>query len=55
MNNEGSILVFINLTENGIDKGKLFSLQEIRVKITSELLKSLTNLLGEESLILKSK
>lgn len=53
--NEGSIPVFINLTENGIDKGKLFSLQEIRVKITSELLKSLTNLLGEESLILKSK
>ncbi len=55
MNNEGSIPVFINLTENGSDKGKLFSLQEIRVKITSELLKSLTNLLGEESLILKSK
>jgi len=55
MNYEGSIPVFINLTENGIDKGKLFSLQQIRVKITSELLKSLTNLLGEESLILKSK
>ncbi len=55
MNHEGSIPVFINLIENGIDKGKLFSLQQIRVKITSELLKSLTNLLGEESLILKSK
>jgi DNA polymerase-3 subunit alpha len=55
VNHEGSIPVFIKLTENGIDKGKLFSLQEIRVKITSELLKSLTSLLGEESLILKSK
>ncbi|MCU0342717.1 MAG: DNA polymerase III subunit alpha [Ignavibacterium sp.] len=52
---EGSIPVFINLTENGIDKGKLFSLQEIRVKINSELIKSLIELLGEESLILKSK
>jgi DNA polymerase-3 subunit alpha len=55
LNHEGSIPVFINLTENGNDKGKLFSLQEIRIKITSELLKPLTKLLGEESVILKSK
>ncbi|HRP92822.1 MAG TPA: OB-fold nucleic acid binding domain-containing protein, partial [Ignavibacteriaceae bacterium] len=54
-NSEGSIPVFIKLTQNGNDKGKLFSLQEIRVKVTSELLKSLTNLIGDESLILKSK
>jgi DNA polymerase III subunit alpha len=52
---EGSIPVFINLSENGSDKGKLFSLQDIRIKITSELIKSLLNLLGEESVILKSK
>jgi len=54
-NHEGSIPVFINLSENGSDKGKLFSLQEIRVKITTELLKPLTELLGEDSVILKSK
>ncbi len=52
---EGSIPVFINLTENGSDKGKLFSLQDIRIKITSELIKSLIDLLGEESVLLKSK
>jgi DNA polymerase-3 subunit alpha len=52
---EGSIPVFINLTENGNDKGKLFSLQEMRVKITTELLKQLAELLGEESVILKAK
>jgi hypothetical protein len=45
----------MNLTENGNDKGKLFSLQEIRIKITNELLKSLTELFGEESIILKAK
>jgi DNA polymerase-3 subunit alpha len=55
LSHEGNIPVFIKLTENGNDKGKLFSLQEIRIKITSELLKPLTNLLGEESVILKSK
>ena len=52
---EGNIPVFINLTENGIDKGKLFSLTDSRVKINSELLKSLIDILGEESIILKSK
>ena len=52
---EGSIPVFINLTKNGSDKGKLFSLQETRIKITSELIKSLLDLLGEESVILKPK
>ncbi len=54
-NSEGSIPVFIKLTQNGIDKGKLFALEEIRVKISSELLKSLTALLGEETVILKPK
>ena len=52
---EGNIPVFIKLTENGIDKGKLFSLKDIRVKITTELVKSLISLIGEESVILKSK
>ena len=53
--NEGSIPVFINLSENGSDKGKLFSLTDLRVKISSELLKSLVDLLDEESIVLKSK
>ncbi len=52
--NEGSIPVFIHLSENG-NKGKLFSLSNIRIKITTELLKSLIDLLGEEAVILKSK
>src|SRR5574338_103921 len=52
---DGNTPVFIHLTENGLDKGKLFTLQEIRVKITHELLKSLTALLGEDSVVLKSK
>ena len=55
LNHEGNIPVFINLTENGNDKGKLFSLQEIRIKITNELLKSLSEIFGEECVILKSK
>ena len=52
---EGNIPVFINLTENGSDKGKLFSLQDTRIKITSELIKLLLDLLGEESVVLKPK
>jgi DNA polymerase-3 subunit alpha len=52
---EGNIPVFINLTENGNDKGKLFSLREIRIKISAELLKALFELFGEESVVLKSK
>ncbi|MFZ2324199.1 MAG: DNA polymerase III subunit alpha [Ignavibacteriaceae bacterium] len=55
VNSKGNIPVFIHLSENGTDKGKLFSLSEIRVKITGDLLNSLTNLLGEDSVILKSK
>lgn len=52
---EGNIPIFINLTENGIDKGKLFSLIKSRVKITPELIKSLISLLGDDAVILKSK
>ena len=52
---EGNIPVFINLTENGIDKGKLYSLTESRVTITPDLIKSIVDLLGEESIILNSK
>ena len=52
---EGSIPVFINLTENGIDKGKLFSLTNTRVKITNELLKSLISILGDDAIVLKAK
>ncbi|HCY76174.1 MAG TPA: DNA polymerase III subunit alpha [Ignavibacteriales bacterium] len=52
---EGNTPVFIHLLENGSDKGKLFTLKEIRIKITSEFLKALANLLGDESVILKSK
>jgi hypothetical protein len=53
--NEGSIPVFMYLSENGSNRGKLFSLTNIRVKISNNLIKSLTDLLGEESIILKSK
>ena len=55
VSSKGNIPVFIHLSENGSDKGKLFSLTEIRVKITGGLINSLINLLGEDSVILKSK
>ncbi len=55
MSSEGTIPVFIHLSENGLNKGKLFSLSNIRVKLTGDLIKSLTNLLGEDFVILKSK
>ncbi len=53
--NQGNIPVFIHLSENGYNKGKLYSLSNIRIKITTELIKSLIDLLGEEAVILKSK
>jgi len=55
ISSEGNIPVFIQLSENGNNKGKLFSLSKIRIKLTDELLKSLNKLLGEDSVILKSK
>lgn len=55
VSSEGNIPVFIQLSENGNNKGKLFSLSKIRIKLTDELLKSLNKLLGEDSVILKSK
>ena len=55
ISSEGTIPVFIHLSENGLNKGKLFSLSNIRVKLTGDLIKSLINLLGEDSVILKSK
>jgi len=55
ISSEGNIPVFIQLSENGNNKGKLFSLSNIRIKLTDELLKSLNKLLGEDSVILKSK
>ncbi len=53
--NEGSTPVFIHLLENGSMRGKLFSLSNLRVKISGDFIKSIINLLGEDSLILKSK
>jgi DNA polymerase-3 subunit alpha len=54
-NSEGSIPVFVHLFENGSNKGKMYLLPEIRIKITTDLINSLIDLLGEDSVILKSK
>lgn len=52
--NEGSVPVFISFAENGT-KGKLFAIDQYRVKVNHSFVKEITNLLGEDSLILKSK
>lgn len=54
MKNEGSVPVFISFAENGT-KGKLFALDNYRVKVNESLIKEITNLLGEDSVTLKSK
>jgi len=53
--NEGNIPVYINLLENVFDKGRLFNLGSIRVKINSNLINNLLEILGEDSIILKPK
>jgi DNA polymerase-3 subunit alpha len=52
--NEGSVPVFISFAENGT-KGKLFALDEYRVRVNESFVKEVTRLLGEDSIILKSK
>jgi DNA polymerase-3 subunit alpha len=52
---EGSIPVFLQLLDNGLSKGKLFSLGNTRIKLTSELLKKVIDLLGEDSVVIKPK
>ncbi|MEP0862068.1 MAG: DNA polymerase III subunit alpha [Ignavibacterium sp.] len=52
--NEGSVPVFISFAENGT-KGKLFAIDNYRVKVNESLIKDITNLLGEDSISLKSK
>lgn len=52
--NEGSVPVFISFAENGT-KGKLFAIDNYRVKVNESLIKEITNLLGEDSISLKSK
>ncbi len=53
--NEGNVPVFIQLLDNGSPKGKLFSLEETRIKVTGDLIRSLVNLLGEDSVVIKVK
>lgn len=52
--NEGSVPVFISFAENGT-KGKLFALDNFRVKVNESFVKEVTKLLGEDSITLKSK
>lgn len=52
--NEGNVPVFISFAENG-SKGKLFAIDKYKVKVNHSFVKEITNLLGEDSLILKSK
>lgn len=50
----GSVPVFIQLNESG-NKKKMFALKENRVKLDDNLLNSLIDLIGEESVVLKPK
>ncbi len=52
--NEGSVPVFISIAENGT-KGKLFAIDNFRVKVNESFVKKVTKLLGEDSITLKSK
>lgn len=52
--NEGNVPVFISFAENGT-KGKLFAIDSYRVKVNESLINDVTNLLGEDSITLKSK
>ena len=51
---KGNIPVFISLINNGL-RGRKFSLRELRVKVTNDLITELSESLGEDSLILYSK
>ncbi len=52
--NEGNVPVFISFAENGT-KGKLFAIDNYRVKVNQTLINDVTNLFGEDSHTLKSK
>ena len=52
--NQGSVPVFLQLNEQGI-KSKIYALKEFRVKLNDELISSLINIIGEDSVVLKSK
>ncbi len=50
----GSVPVFLQLNEEGI-KSKIFALKDNRVNLSDNLLLALTKLIGEDSIVLKSK
>jgi DNA polymerase-3 subunit alpha len=52
-NNKGNTPVFLSLGKNG-SRGSLYSLKEYRVKVSEDLIKEVTNLLGDGSLRLNS-
>ena len=52
-NNKGNTPVFLSLGKNG-SRGSLYSLKEYRVKVSEDLIKDVTTLLGAESLRLNS-
>ncbi len=52
-NNKGNTPVFLSLGKNG-SRGSLYSLKEYRVKVSEDLIKEVTTLLGDGSLRLNS-
>lgn len=51
---QGSVPIFIQLNEKG-NRSKIFVLKDFRVDLTTALLSSLIEIIGEESIMLKSK
>ncbi|MFO7523871.1 MAG: DNA polymerase III subunit alpha [Ignavibacteriaceae bacterium] len=54
MKHSGNIPVFIQLDENG-KKSRIFALKEIRINPDEMFISSIINILGEDSVLLKSK
>ena len=52
-NNKGNTPVFLSLGTNGV-RGSLYSLKEYRVKVSEDLIKEVTTLLGAGSLRLNA-
>jgi len=52
-NNKGNTPVFLSLGTNGV-RGSLYSLKEYRVKVSEDLIKEVTTLLGAGSLHLNA-
>ncbi len=52
--NEGEVPVYLHLTSNG-NKGSLYSLSKLRVELSDSLFNKVSELLGEESIVLSVK